>query len=105
MSRRKPYSGERLFGQLILECPHGHSLGAIVLTAMGSVYVLDRRVSDNKRSDAQQLTPGEKVKAMCQACREAGRYPDYQASWATVAEELKRQRDDTRSEQSVFRFS
>ncbi len=92
MSRRKQRSAT--YGELILQCPHGHELCSYLLTRQGDLYRDDRRTQ-----------PGEKIKAQCPACREEGRFPDYQASWAVVAEQLQQQLRDTRSERRFLKLS
>jgi hypothetical protein len=41
----------------------------LLQTRHGSLYQDDRRIES-----------GQKIKALCPACREEGRYPDYQAA-------------------------
>lgn len=90
------------YGQVKIQCPHGHPLGALLVTVMGSVYRLERTLADGKPVDAKQLVAGEKVKVRCPACRAAGRRPDYQAAWTTVAEHLAKEQRDTRSDRAVL---
>jgi hypothetical protein len=101
MSRRKDRAGIN-YGQLILQCPHGHPLGAVVLH--GSTYSrLDGPLRDNVEVPSYRLPIGEKVKARCPACHEEGRRPDYQASWKTVVQLLQVERD-TPSEQRTLKL-
>jgi hypothetical protein len=104
MSRRKhPNAAPHVtYGQLELRCPHGHPLGALVVTAMGSAYRLERPLADGKDVAAEPLVTGEKVKVLCPACRAAGRRPDYQAAWAVVEEHLADEQRDTRSDRAVL---
>jgi hypothetical protein len=53
------------FREVILKCPHDHELCSLVQTWTGRLYQDDNRIE-----------PGEKIKALCPACREDGRYPD-----------------------------
>jgi len=103
MSRRKSRDAIG-YGQLIPQCPHGHPLDSLVLTRE-NVYRLDDPLRDGKGVPASLLPIGEKVKARCPACHEAGLQPDYQASWERVAELLTLERADTRSEQRVLELS
>jgi hypothetical protein len=57
------------FRELVVKCPHGHELCSLLQTRHGSLYQDDRRIES-----------GQKIKALCPACREEGRYPDYQAA-------------------------
>jgi hypothetical protein len=66
------------FREVIVKCPHGHELCSLVQTKTGGLY------RDNSR-----IEPGRKIKVLCPACREDGRYPDYQASWETIDSALK----------------
>ena len=104
MSRRK-IRPDSTYGQLTLECPHDHVLGAIVLSRQGKFYRLDRPLSDATPSaDMEPLTPGEKVKMKCPACHSEGRHrADYQASWERIAELVSLQLD-TRSEHRVLKL-
>lgn len=99
MSRRK--SRDSTYGEVVLECPHGHPLGAIVLTRHGDMHRLDRPLRDNAPSPSRPVVIGEKVKALCPTCHEAGRWADYQASWELVKSQLIAQRD-TPSERRVL---
>lgn len=104
MSRRKvrPHA---TFGQLILECPHGHPVGAIIKSLRGDLYRLDRPITDKTPSgDMLPLLTEDKVKVQCPACRDAGRFPDYQASMAVVQEHLDAQHADPYSEHAVLRL-
>jgi hypothetical protein len=53
------------FREVILKCHHDHELCSLVQTWTGRLYQDDNRIE-----------PGEKIKALCPACREDGRYPD-----------------------------
>jgi hypothetical protein len=91
MSRRKR-NDPLNFREVILECPHGHQLCSLVQTSTGGLY-----------RDNSGIEPGEKIKALCPACREAGRYPDYQAAWETIDTALKAAWD-TRHERRVLKL-
>jgi hypothetical protein len=107
--RREPMGAD--FGQVILQCPHGHPLGAIVrpnereeLTEETALLHLSQRIQPPRYPAKRLIVPrkyginhvehrvlpaGQKISLDCQACREAGRRPDYQASWAKVIELLR----------------
>jgi hypothetical protein len=80
------------FREVILKCPHDHELCSLVQTRAGGLY------QDNSRIEL-----GGKIKALCPACREDGRYPDYQASWETVNSALKAAWD-TRDERHILKL-
>lgn len=77
MSRRKK-NDPLNFRELIVKCPHGHELCSLLQTRDGNLY-----------RDEKRIESGRKIKALCPACREEGRFPDYQASWETVDGALK----------------
>jgi hypothetical protein len=105
MSRRK-LRKDTTFGQLVLQCPHGHALGALVMTRFGDIHRIDQPLTDETpEAQLQPLTLEDKVKVDCPACRESGRRPDYQASVALVTELLQLQLADTHSEHRTFKFS
>jgi hypothetical protein len=85
MSDRKALN----YRQVVCECPSGHLLGTILETQTG-LWWGARPLRDGRRVDTTPLPHGEKVKAICDACR---RGTDYQASWNRVAEKLKEARD------------
>jgi len=104
MSRRKvrPHA---TFGQLVIECPHGHVVGAVIMSRSGDLYRLERPLTDNApTAPLVPLIADDKIKVLCPACRDAGRFPDYQASLAVVQERLNQQRDDVRSEHAVLKL-
>lgn len=88
------------FAEVVLKCPHGHSLCSVVATDSG-IWRLNAPLRDGQSSASERVTTGEKIKARCPACRAAGRQPDYQASWGAVAAELAIARD-TRCERRVL---
>ncbi|MGH3968123.1 MAG: hypothetical protein ACRET2_05305 [Steroidobacteraceae bacterium] len=49
---------------------------------------MDEPLRDGQESQSERIPSGQKVTARCPACRDAGRQPDYQASWTTVEREL-----------------
>jgi hypothetical protein len=102
MSRRKQRAA--LHAELILQCPHGHELGSIVATRTSGPHRLDEPLRDRKDSPFRPLVIGEKIKALCPACKEAGRHPDYQASWETVQKEITAGLGDTQSEQRILKL-
>ena len=92
MSRRKR-NDPLNFREVILKCPHhDHDLCSLVQTRTGGLYQDDSRIE-----------PGEKIKVLCPACREDGRYPDYQVSWETINSALKAAWD-TRNERSILKL-
>ena len=92
MSRRKRHDPLN-FREVILKCPHhDHDLCSLVQTRTGGLYQDDSRIE-----------PGEKIKVLCPACREDGRYPDYQVSWETINSALKAAWD-TRKERSILKL-
>ena len=66
MSRRKQRAATH--GELILQCPHGHTLGSTVLTRHGNVYRLGRPLRDNIETTHQPVAIGKKVRFRCPAC-------------------------------------
>lgn len=105
MSRRKarPHS---LFGQLVLECPHGHNVGAVILSRTGQLYRLEHPLSaSTPTAEMLPLATDDKIKVRCPACRDAGRFPDYQASLDVVKARLSAQRDDANSEHAVLKLN
>lgn len=90
MSRRRRESEivEPIDGQIRLKCPHGHRVGAVLLSPRRPVgpqalYLLDaelRRGTDSVSS--QRLQPGLPLRVICHNCRlqQTGRYW-YEAPW------------------------
>lgn len=104
MSRRKvrPHA---TFGQLVLKCPHGHTVGAVLMSRHGDLYRLEHPLTDKiPTAEMLPLVTDEKLKVQCPACREAGRFPDYQASLSVVRERLEAQRADVRCEHAVLQL-
>jgi hypothetical protein len=92
---KSPVGTDISYGQLKLKCPHGHELGAILLTVGGSVYRLSHMLSNENPPEFALLPIGQKVHVTCSRC---GPHTDYQASWSVVAEQLADERRDTQSE-------
>lgn len=85
--------------QVICECPKRHLLGTITQTQTG-LWWGAKPLRDERPLDTTALTPGEKIKAQCAACRKG---TDYQASWKRLTEKLQEARD-TRSDRVTLVF-